>query len=212
MDTPCWIGSGRSWIVSWSDPILRITTCRSPSRRARGVAGGSEWQEFPQDAGQLDRWRAIMGKPWTPTEADGVDLPPSGTASSWKCGSKHPMDLWFVTQFSPRHHRFHVADLLEAAGKPGIGVALVLGGVKRKWILRSAGPPMPLLRPRAPPRPRWPAIGPPQLLRSRSRAGRCRRARRPPGRPGRPSVPPAGARIRPSCRRPRSGSRRCQSS
>jgi hypothetical protein len=108
-------------VAEWSI----LPTSPNLSKRPRGVAGGAEWQEFPQGKDQMDRWLRIMGKAWTPTEADGVDIPASGVASSWKYGPEHPVDLWFVTQFSPRYHQFHVADLLEQAAKPGVGVVRV---------------------------------------------------------------------------------------
>jgi hypothetical protein len=91
-------------------------------KRPAGVAIGSEWQEFPQSQSQLDRWKQIIGRDWAPSEDNGIDINATGQAPPWRYGTKSTDELFFVTHFSPKYHKFHIAEILETASEPNIAV------------------------------------------------------------------------------------------
>lgn len=87
--------------------------------RPKAIAGGLEYQEFPQGPeSDFALWEKMYGAAFRPTEDDGVDLPSSGLIAAHRYGSESKSQWWYMCHNAPRWHEFHKASLVAAGMRP----------------------------------------------------------------------------------------------
>jgi len=91
--------------------------------RPKGIAGGLEYQEFPQGPKRdYALWEKKYGVKFQGTEDDGVAVPSSGKISTFKYGTQSKRSLWFMCHNSPRWHDFHKDSIIRAAKNPAVSL------------------------------------------------------------------------------------------
>jgi hypothetical protein len=89
----------------------------------RAVAGGLEYQEFPQSPEHdFALWKKKYGVAFAANEDNGVAVSSSGKSTPQKYGSESPSSWWYMCHNSPRWHDFHKDSIIAAATGPGVSL------------------------------------------------------------------------------------------